>query len=458
MKINYLYFTVLVLLGTVVVSAQATDCPIEINTAFATANSVCVGVGRNQVCYGNEDVNVTAYQETTLEFESPGDIAALNNIRTLSLSALDFDNGYWGIAVMRMLANLDPSQAEDVTMLLYGDVEIEDASGNLTTQTLTANTFANMRRYPNTTATVMDSVAPDTEIVLTGRLEDNSWVRVTNPDTNIIGWILASLLTDIDFESLDIVASNEPYFAPMQAFYFRSGTESSGCASVPRDGILVQTPEGLRRVTLWVNEVTIDFMSEAGSTATIQTTDTGDTAINVLEGTVFVSSESDGYVAVAGSTVTVSNSGSGTTSVSRPVATSNNDVDNTTLALLDRDVQIPPPADTTTIDEANGVVASDPTAVSDEATTNTNADGTTNAGSSGESTSGSSSSNDTTTSPSTDTNSGKPDCPGNSCNAPGQSGNNGNGNGNGNNGNNGNGNGNGNNGNNGNGNGNGKKK
>ena len=247
------YVSFLFLLG-IVVYVQSVDCPVEIDVVLDTANEICFGTGRNQVCYGNNDVTLMPYDEVDVEFDTPGDMAELNMIRTLSLSALDAESGQWGIAVMRLLANLDPTQSEDVTVLLFGDVEIEDASDNVQTQLIVATSYANLRRLPKSDSPVMNSVAPRDTVKVTGRLEDNSWVRVVNPQTNIIGWMIPSLLGDIDFDSLSVVDANEPYFAPMQAFYFQSGAETIDCASVPRDGIIVQTPEGLRRVSLWVND------------------------------------------------------------------------------------------------------------------------------------------------------------------------------------------------------------
>ena len=66
----------------------------------------------------------TTFVATTLiEFDSPGDVTDVEAIRSLSLSALDETTGEWGIAMLRLLANLDPTQADDVTVLLFGDVE-----------------------------------------------------------------------------------------------------------------------------------------------------------------------------------------------------------------------------------------------------------------------------------------------------------------------------------------------
>ena len=408
MKYRIPIYIISIFLMGLVVSAQATDCPVDVDVALTTANEICLGTGRNQVCYGNNDINAMPYDDVDLNFDAPGDRAELNDIRGLSLSAFDVENDLWGIAVMRLLANLNPSESEDVTVLLFGDVEVEDANGQQKSQIVLANTYANMRRLPDADSPVMDSVAPNEEVQVTGRLDDNTWVRVVNPETNIVGWILAILLNDIDFEALDVVAANEPYFAPMQAFYFQSGTGSADCAAVPRDGMIVQTPEGLRRVTLWVNEVTIDFMSSSGSTASFTTEDDGSMSVNVLEGSVYVGSETGGYVAVTGSSVNVKQDGDSVT-VSKPSATSDDVLSSTPLNSLDREIDIPVAASDSMIAEANGFVSTilddaseeliiDPL-LSEDGTVTEETIVTTEEGGGG---------------------GGKKNCPGNSCDAPGR--------------------------------------
>lgn len=405
MKYRFLTYIIFLLQFGILVSSQAIECPVEIDFALSTAQEICFGTGRNQVCYGNNDVNLMPYGDDDVEFDTPGDIAEVNNIRTLSLSALDVDNGQWGIAVMRLLANLNPLESEDVTVLLFGDVEIEDASGNSEIQIVTANTYSNMRRLPNSDSPVMDSVAPGDTIHVTGRIEDNSWVRAVNPQTNIIGWIFASLLDDIDFDSLDIVATSEPYFAPMQAFYFQSGSDANDCSSVPRDGIIVQTPEGLRRVTLWVNEVTIDFLTGTGATASIQTEDDGSMSINVLEGAAYVGSDTDGYLAVAGSSINVKQSAGESVSVSKPVPTDVSVLNGLPVDVLGREIDLPEPATADQIAEVNNFV-DDTTTTEITTTTTITTDGVMV---------------DTTGNDSDTTGSGKKNCPGNSCDAPGKS-------------------------------------
>ena len=410
-------FMALLLQLTMIVRGQAVDCPLDIDLALTTANEICFGIGRNQVCYGNNDVNLMPYDEIEIEFDKPGDLAEVKIIRTLSLSALDADTGQWGIAVMQLLANLDPSQAEDVTVLLFGDVAIKDASNNLDIQIVTATNYSNLRRLPDSQTPVMDSVAPGDIVHITGRIADNSWVRVMNPNTNIMGWVSSDLLKDLDFGELEIVDARDPYFAPMQAFYFQSGTDAVNCNSVPRDGIIIQTPEGLRRVTLWVNEVTIDFLSR--STASIQTEADGSMSINVLEGSAYVSSDSEGYLAVAGSSVNVPQSEDGKpVSISRPTATSTEVINTTPIGILGREIILPQPASNNEIAEVNNFVEDLPTTSDDvpDSIHDVEESGSSSVGVS----SGGSNANGCNGNSCNAPGQNNDSCPGNSCNAPGK--------------------------------------
>ncbi len=48
---------------------------------------------------------------------------------------------------------------------------------------------------------------------------------------------------------------------PMQAFYFNTGITQTDCQSVPADGILIQTPEGVGKVNMQANGVNIQVSS-----------------------------------------------------------------------------------------------------------------------------------------------------------------------------------------------------
>lgn len=303
-----LIWSFVVLTITFVATAQTTPCPVYYQRAVTQAETACDDINRNQACYGNNAVNLIPFSnDTEINFAVPGDLADVEVIRVLSLSALNTESGEWGISMMRLLANINPSNTDDVTLLLFGDVEMEDASEHTITQPITTNSIANVRQYPNTTATVIASFPDNLPLNAVGRTEDGSWIQIHDTASNTSGWIHSDLLTGDNIETLQVIESTQPYYGPMQAFYFRGESASGqvGCNAIPSDGLLIQTPEGVGRVTLWVNEVTIDFLSNSGATALVSPNIDDVMTVDMLEGTASVQSDNGGYVAVAGSSVTV---------------------------------------------------------------------------------------------------------------------------------------------------------
>jgi hypothetical protein len=106
------------------------DCPDIVAQALESAGEVCADTGRNQACYGNFDLTAELRADVSdVEFTQAGDITDLTNIEGLTLSGMDEDAGAWGVALLQMQANLpDTLPGQNVTMLLFGDVEIIDAS------------------------------------------------------------------------------------------------------------------------------------------------------------------------------------------------------------------------------------------------------------------------------------------------------------------------------------------
>ena len=133
---RHLLFTmmsILLLLSSISVSGsdnmQQASCPEIVETVLATVDSICSSTGRNQVCYGNFLMNTTLQDGVADDvFGQVGDITDINNIASLSLSPMDDTNGYWGVAVMKLQANIpDTMPGQNVTFLLFGDVEITSA-------------------------------------------------------------------------------------------------------------------------------------------------------------------------------------------------------------------------------------------------------------------------------------------------------------------------------------------
>jgi uncharacterized protein YraI len=83
------------------------------------------------------------------------------------------------------------------------------------------NDVINVRTQPGEGAPILTSVPRDTPLALTGRLPDNSWVRVRVPDGRE-GWVLAALLEiNIDLNTVPVINAeiirppNPPTFTPV---------------------------------------------------------------------------------------------------------------------------------------------------------------------------------------------------------------------------------------------------
>ncbi len=106
--------------------AQNGNCPEIVKTALAAADQVCQSTGRNQACYGNVDMTAQAQAgATNFSFSKVGDIVDVTQLQSLILSPMDEAAGKWGVALLRLQANIpDTLPGQNVTFLLFGDVEI----------------------------------------------------------------------------------------------------------------------------------------------------------------------------------------------------------------------------------------------------------------------------------------------------------------------------------------------
>lgn len=118
---------VLLLAGTIVV-AQDSACPIFVREALDLVDQRCDGTDRNQACYGYANIEAEPQEDVAiLQFESPGDIEDLALIKALQTSTMAVPDE-WGVALLRVQANLpDSLPGQNVTILLFGNVRIEDA-------------------------------------------------------------------------------------------------------------------------------------------------------------------------------------------------------------------------------------------------------------------------------------------------------------------------------------------
>ncbi len=277
--------------------------------ALEATDSACSDTGRNQACYGNVQVAVDISTGETV-FEQAGDQVDLTIVQSLHLSPMDETEGVWGVALLRVQANIpDTLPGQNITFLLFGDVDIMNAgTAAPPTVTVTSTGSVNLRSGPGTDFAVVNTLAADETAAANGRNADSSWLRLTFSDGST-AWVFAQLVTiEGDISSLAVVNAGDEAPAtdtnPMQAFYFRSGVGDAGCETAPNSGILIQTPQGVTEVVLSVNEVTIRLASTAFLQAE-EDDEEGTLYIYLLEGHGIIESAGEQQLARAGTVVTV---------------------------------------------------------------------------------------------------------------------------------------------------------
>lgn len=295
----------LLLFGLPLVSiAQDMTCPIIVQTALDTIHDLCDSTGRNQACYGNLSLEVEPQPEVeSLKFDSPGDIVHAADIQSLRLSSMDAAVPEWGIAMMRLQANLpDTMPGQNVTFLLFGNVEIQNTVEQVPEieVMVTASDSINVRRAPDDA--VITTLAPGTILTANGRNAGSDWLRVALADNGAEGWVAGYLLhTEESIENLAVVQPGEMIYRPLQAFYIRTGLSDSPCSESPNSGLLIQTPEGAGEVEFTVNEVRIRL----SSTAFLQAEAGNALIVNLLEGHAIVTTFDRTVTVPAGARTTI---------------------------------------------------------------------------------------------------------------------------------------------------------
>lgn len=115
-----------------VTSVQETpSCQAILTRAMDTLKDVCSDLGRNKACYGHDTVRAEL-RSTDVRFSTLGDIVPIQMIKKITTSALDLQRGTWGLSLLKLQANLpDTLPGQNVTFLVYGDMSIDNLSGNM---------------------------------------------------------------------------------------------------------------------------------------------------------------------------------------------------------------------------------------------------------------------------------------------------------------------------------------
>lgn len=326
---------------------QTNACPVIVRTAITLTNQRCEDTGLNQVCYGHLVLDAQPRVGlTNFGFTEPGDIVNVVDVQSLRLSALDASTGGWGVVMMQIEANLVQAAetAPEVQIILFGDAELNDATSFLPGEVLQT---AQVRRAPASTAEILTELEAGDPVTASGRISDSSWLRINLSGT--AGWLPAeAVILNGDINSLSAIPPDADtgsdtlaQFGPMQAFYFRSGADDAPCAEAPNSGLLIQTPEGVAALSIWMDEVVIQL----DATAFIQAQPDGTLSIRVLDGTARVTAEGETRTAASGMQIEVplDNQLGPTSAPGDPVPYDPEAVQSLPVQLLNRPVDVPAP-------------------------------------------------------------------------------------------------------------------
>lgn len=256
---SWLFLLLLVSLPTL---AQAGDCPTLEQAAFAESRAWCLGIAAGEVCYGNPGVLLTGRGNTSPAFRAPGD--KLGAVEVGNLNTQMGENQYGVVLALIEAYQVNSWQTGEITLALFGENQLinlgtEDDSAPVQTIEITEVDAVNIRNAPGIASAVISSIYRGDLIKATGRLADDSWVRVQLPGGET-GWLSTSAF-DASLRGLPIVtvedAAPEPFDLPLTVFSFVSGVGDARCENAPDSGLLLQTPDTDTEYRLTVNGVEV---------------------------------------------------------------------------------------------------------------------------------------------------------------------------------------------------------
>ncbi|MEP7288724.1 MAG: hypothetical protein ABI947_23475 [Chloroflexota bacterium] len=307
-------------------AATPTPVPLSCNQLLPLARTNltrCNGVSRDQVCYANNSIAVEyadpANSTDNMPFSKLGDIVPVSALKSITTSPLDLVKGEWGLAVLKVPANVAGTTAgQTVTFVLYGDTSMtnllesqtngdtEPAAAATCSATTTRSTF--LRAQPDLVGEKGPLLPPNSVVDVTGRLANNTWVQGNVKGQT--GWLFVQNNVNVscDLESLPAVepvttASGAfPSSLPGSgAFYFSTGIGAqAACNDIPSGGLLIQS-EGGKAVTLRVNGADMTI----GSTVLLRAEPNRAMTISVLEGQAVVIADEEKVTANSGQELSI---------------------------------------------------------------------------------------------------------------------------------------------------------
>ncbi len=266
-----LWSVLLSLLTIVIVSAQANECSVFLDEALSALEDNCDGTGRNEACYGYNQISASFISEVSEDFFSqPSDKSDIAEIASINTAPFNANNSTWGVALMNIQANLPNTlPGQSVTFILMGDMEVENAvdpenvfnPSEGVEITITSPAGANVRSGAGLNFNVIGGIQPDETLLTDGVSEDGAWYRVAFDER--VAWINEVVFDTTASELADLPTLSDDLRTPMQAFYLRTGIGQTDCAEAPDDLLIVQGPENIE-VNITANGADIRIGSTIG--------------------------------------------------------------------------------------------------------------------------------------------------------------------------------------------------
>lgn len=232
--------------------------------ALEEVGQSCATLDRNSACYGFNRVGATFIQEVPEDiFSQPADRTGIETLESIQTSPLDEALQTWGIAVMKLQANIPNTlPGQNVVFILLGDTQVQNAVAPeaaaapsdvvVDVQTIVR---ARLRSQPSLRANVLAVADPGQTLPADAVDETDGWLRVLVDE--LPGWMSRDVLAPVDSAALPVVTDETR--APMQAFYLTTGLGDPTCNEAP-SMLVVQGPQRVT-VDLTVNEARIQLSS-----------------------------------------------------------------------------------------------------------------------------------------------------------------------------------------------------
>lgn len=209
-----------ILIGISLVTAYAAPCSKLVREALNNIAQTCNQLGMNMACYAQDKVYTTLREQTSeVSFDKPSDLAALHHLESIRTAEIDAALQQWGIAVMKVQANLaNTLPGQGIIFVMVGDVAIDNEAEDAETN------YAPMQTFHLTTGT--------------GHLqciEAPSALVVQGPN---------DLTVNINANGVDIDISSTLMLTQVDANHMRLTTLSGEVKATNPGGDVVFLPEG----------------------------------------------------------------------------------------------------------------------------------------------------------------------------------------------------------------------